>query len=113
MNNNSYPSAVLLISSPDREGIIAGVTDFIAKNKGNILYSDQHVDSSVGIFFMRIEWSLAGFSLAREEIYTEFKAIAETFEMDWKLYFSDEKPRTAIFVSKSLHCLYDILYRYR
>jgi formyltetrahydrofolate deformylase len=112
MDKNSA-HAILLISCPDRRGLIAAVTDFIYRNNGNIEHADQHVDKDKGIFFMRIEWSLEGFNIKREEIYGEFKNIADYYKMDWKLYFSDEKPKLAIFVSKKLHCLYDLLYRYK
>ena len=107
------PAAVLLISCPDRRGLIAGVTDFIYRNNGNIEHLDQHVDPALGVFFMRIEWSLDGFSVPRERIHTDFSEVAAKFSMEWKLHFSDERPKFAIFVSKSLHCLYDILSRYR
>ena len=37
---------------------------------------------------------------------------AHKYGMSFRLYFSDEKPRMAIFVSKLSHCLYDMLARY-
>lgn len=105
-------NAVLLISCQDRRGLIAAVTNFIYDNNGNIEDVDQHVDNYSRIFFMRIEWSLEGFNINRNDIYKEFKPIAENYEMNWRLFFTDEKPKIAIFVSKTLHCLYDLLYRY-
>ncbi len=113
MNRKETPTAVLLISCPDRRGLIAAVTDFVFRNNGNIEHSDQHVDKSLGVFFMRIEWSLEGFSIPRGDIAGEFAEVAGRFSMEWELYFSDSRPRAAIFVSKHLHCLYDLLYRYR
>ncbi|MFH1416348.1 MAG: formyltetrahydrofolate deformylase [Elusimicrobiota bacterium] len=104
---------ILLISCPDRRGLIAAVTDFIYTNNGNIEHADQHVDKKKGIFFMRIEWSLEGFSIPRESITGEFSPIATKYEMEWQLHFTDYKPKIAIFVSKKLHCLYDLLYRYK
>ena len=62
---------------------------------------------------MRIEWSLDGFKIKREDIQQAFSVIARTFNMTWKLSFSDQKTRVAIFVSKHLHCLYDLLYRHK
>lgn len=109
MKNN----AILLISCPDRKGLIAGVTDFVFSRSGNIEHADQHVDKNRNIFFMRIEWSLEGFSVPPEEIKNEFTPIARKFNMDWNLYFTARKSNTALFVSKELHCLYDILYRYK
>ncbi len=105
--------AILLISCPDSRGITAAVTGFIANNSGNIIHADQHIDEHSNTFFMRIEWSLEGFSIERQEIVGSFAEIAAKFKMSWQLHFSGEKERVAVFVSKHLHCLYDLLYRYR
>ncbi|MBF0489255.1 MAG: formyltetrahydrofolate deformylase [Candidatus Omnitrophica bacterium] len=105
--------AILLISSPDSKGITAAITSFIANNGGNIIHADQHIDEQSNTFFMRIEWSLVGFQIKREKITEAFSPIAHQFKMTWQLHFSDQKERVAIFVSKHLHCLYDLLYRYR
>jgi len=105
-------SAILLIHCPDREGLVASVTDFIHKNHGNILFLDQHVDAEKKVFFMRVEWELAKFKISRENLAQDIqKSVAQKFNMQWKLYFSDEAPRMAVFVSKQAHCLYDILAR--
>lgn len=103
--------AILLISCPDRKGITAAVTNFIYHNNGNIVHADQHIDDQSNTFFMRIEWSLKGFGLPRQKIAGRFGPIARRFQMRWKLGFTDQIPRAAIFVSKPLHCLYDLLYR--
>ena len=104
---------ILLISCPDQKGITAAVTDFVFKRSGNIVDAAQHADAESGAFFMRIEWELAGFSVPRERIAEEFRPLAETFQMSWELYFTDVPVKTAIFVSKQLHCLYDLLFRYK
>ena len=106
-------NAILLISSADQKGITAAVTNFVFEHKGNILHADQHIDDQENIFFMRIEWSLEGFNLKRDQIATSFKSIADKFSMDWQLSFTDEVDRMAVFVSKHVHCLYDLLYRYK
>jgi formyltetrahydrofolate deformylase len=105
--------AILLISCRDQKGITATVTNFIFQNQGNIIHADQHIDEQSNTFFMRIEWSLDAFKLKREEIQPAFCAIAKPFNMMWRLSFSDQKTRLAIFVSKHLHCLYDLLYRHK
>jgi formyltetrahydrofolate deformylase len=106
-------SAILLVYCPDREGIVLAITSFISKNKGNILFLDQHVDSEKSRFFMRVEWDLARFSIDDEQIGEEFrKHTAAGFEMLWQLYFSNETPRMALFVSRLPHCFYDILARF-
>ena len=111
---NQTRSAILLVYCADRKGLIASVTEFIYRSNGNIIRLDQHVDSKKRIFFMRAEWDLNNTNLPVEELGVHFQAeIAEKFGMQWKLYFSDETPRIAVFVSKLSHCLYDILSRYQ
>lgn len=106
-------TAKLLLHCPDKPGILAEVTDFITVNKGNIIYLDQYVDHVENIFFMRIEWELDGFLVPQEKIEDYFATLyAQKYEMIFRLYFSDTKPRMAIFVSKMSHCLFDLLARY-
>ncbi|MFA9409371.1 MAG: formyltetrahydrofolate deformylase [Candidatus Dadabacteria bacterium] len=105
-------SATLLIHCPDKKGLVSAITEFIFKNDGNILYLDQHVDAEQNVFFMRVEWDLANFTIPTDKIGEYFDTlIGEKFEMQWRLYFSDDTPRMAIFVSKMSHCLHDILSR--
>lgn len=105
--------AKLLLHCPDKPGILAEVTDFITVNKGNIIYLDQYVDHVENIFFMRIEWELKDFLVPQEKIEDYFATLyAQKYEMNFRLYFSDTKPRMAIFVSKMSHCLFDLLARY-
>ena len=106
-------TAKLLLHCPDKPGILAEVTDFITVNKGNIIYLDQYVDHVENIFFMRIEWELKDFLVPQEKIEDYFRTLyGQKYEMDFRLYFSDVKPRMAIFVSKMPHCLFDMLARY-
>lgn len=108
------PTAILLLHCKDQTGIISEVTKFITDNKGNIVYIDQYVDHEDGMFFMRIEWELEGFVIPRERIMEYIQTLyAQRYEMTFNLYFNDEKPRMAIFVSKMSHCLYDLLARYK
>ena len=103
----------LLLHCPDQPGILAEVTDFITVNKGNIIYLDQYVDHVENIFFMRIEWELESFLVPQEKIEDYFETLyAQKYGMSFRLYFSDVKPRMAIFVSKMSHCLFDLLARY-
>ena len=106
-------TAKLLLHCPDKPGILAEVTDFITVNKGNIIYLDQYVDHVENIFFMRIEWELKDFLVPQEKIEDYFRTLyGQKYEMDFRLYFSDVKPRMAIFVSKLSHCLFDMLAPY-
>ncbi len=106
-------TAILLIHCPDRQGILATVTEFLNKNNGNIINLDQHVDRVEKIFYMRVEWELKDFAIPSEKIGEYFDTlIGSKLEMNWKLYFSEDVPRMSIFVSKMSHCLFDILSRY-
>ena len=53
-------SAVLLIDCPDRKGLVARVSSLLYERGANILHADQHQDHDLGLFFMRVEWALAG-----------------------------------------------------
>lgn len=108
------PTAILLLHCPDQQGIISEVTKFITDNKGNIVYLDQYVDHQDGRFFMRIEWELECFLIPREKISEYIDTLyAQRYDMTFSLYFSDIRPRMAIFVSKMSHCLFDLLARYK
>jgi formyltetrahydrofolate deformylase len=113
MNSDSTKSAILLIHCKDQPGIVVSITDFIFNNGGNILNLDQHVDFEHQRFFMRVEWDMARFSLASDEIGKVFEsAVASQFAMKWQLHFASDRPRMALFVSKLPHCFYDILSRF-
>jgi len=106
-------TAILLMYCPDQAGILASVTEFINVNKGNILYLDQHVDYEQNIFFMRTEFDLTEFLIPREKINEYFGTLfGKKYEITFSLYFGDQKPQMALFVSKMSHCLFDILARY-
>ncbi len=106
-------TAVLLIHCPDKQGIVANVSNFLFENNGNVIDLDQHVDREQNLFFMRVEWELENFAIPDEKIDDYFGTlIGNKFNMKWQLYFTRRKPRMAIFVSKMSHCLYDILQRY-
>lgn len=105
------PTATLLVSCPDRPGLVAKIANFIYANGGNIIHADQHTDFTTGLFLTRIEWQLEGFNLPREVIAPAFAAIAKPIEASWQLHFSDSIPRIAIWVTKQDHCLLDLLWR--
>ncbi|WP_400077245.1 formyltetrahydrofolate deformylase [Winogradskyella sp. R77965] len=103
----------LLIHCKDQPNIIASVTNFITNNDGNIVYIDQHVDREQNIFFMRLECEFILGSYTAEKFEVQFETtLAEKFQLKWRIYAADIKPKMALFVSKYDHCLYDILGRY-
>lgn len=105
-------TAILLISCPDRKGIVASVSHFIYQHDGNIIHADQHLDHELGLFFMRIEWNMDGFDLPIKKFKDYFEPIALKFKMNWHIKTSKDILKVAIFVSKQDHCLSDLLYRY-
>lgn len=104
-------SAVLLIDCPDRKGLVARVSGLLFVHGANILHADQHRDQELGLFFMRVEWELDGFDL--EAFKTAFAALAGELQMRWKLTSSARRPRVALFCSQYLHCMADLLHRWR
>jgi formyltetrahydrofolate deformylase len=113
VNSPASKSAILLVDCPDRKGIVTAITEFISRNGGNILYLDQHVDTQCQVFFMRVEWDLHDFAIDDGDIGEQFEArVGKHFSMKWRLHFSYEVPRMALFVSQQPHCFYDILARY-
>lgn len=109
----SDANAILLLSCPDKKGIVAGVSNFIFKNGGNIVHADQHTSVGSKTFFMRIEWELNGFRIPRREIGAAITPLANRFGMKWDLRFTDEVPRVALFVSRHVHCFHDLIMRRR
>ncbi len=106
-------SAILLIDSPDRKGLVATVAEFLYRHNANITHADQHQDSESGMFLMRVEWDLSDFALDVVQFKERLTPIAEKFQMRWRLETSSEKTRMAIFVSRYDHCLVDLLYRHQ
>jgi formyltetrahydrofolate deformylase len=115
-------TAVLLIDCPDRKGLVARVSGLLYEHGANILHADQHQDHDLGLFFMRVEWGLAdkgpngrngGTDFDSEKFKADFAKIAEELDMRWKLYAASEVPRVALFCSQYLHCMADLLHRWR
>jgi formyltetrahydrofolate deformylase len=104
-------TAILLIDSPDRKGLVAKISTFLYDHGANILHADQHRDNEAGLFFMRIEWELDSFALDDAAFRAAFEPLASELGLRWKVEYSRRLPRVAIFVSKYLHCLADLLQR--
>lgn len=106
-------TAVLLVDCPDAKGIVASISSFLYSHGANILSSDQHQDNQAGLFFMRVAFDLADFTLELEEFAREFQPIADRFRMQWRIEDTARLPRVAIFVSRYQHCLVDLLHRHQ
>src|SRR5438445_3672545 len=106
-------TAILLLTCPDRKGVVASVADFIYRHNGNILHADEHADEGSNLFLMRVEFDPAEFDVAPEHFSESFTPTAERFQIRWRLAQSTYRPRMVILVSKYDHCLVDLLYRHR
>jgi formyltetrahydrofolate deformylase len=108
-------SVTLQMGCKDKKGIIAGITSFIHGNSGNIIVLDEFVDPGTRRFFMRVQWSTGGFRIKRKDLRREIGALMGKMglDADWALFFSDSRPRMAIFVSKYDHCIYELLLKHR
>jgi len=106
-------TATLLITCPDQLGLVAGLSNFLLRFRANILHADQHIDGEEGLFLMRVEWDLTDFTASRKEFIKDFQPFAVQHQMKWRLAYSEDKIRVALFVSKNDHCLVDLLHRYR
>jgi len=126
-------SAVLLIDCPDRKGLVARVSSLLYRHGANILHADQHQDHDLGLFFMRVEWALDGSSerlagrasdppqaaqthpdrFDLDAFRAAFAPLAAELGMRWQLTSASRLPRVALFCSQYLHCMADLLHRWR
>ncbi len=105
--------ATLLVSCPDRRGIVAALAQLLYGLGANLLDSDQHTDTAEGQFFQRIRFDMSEPHTDRNGLTGGLDEAARRFDMTWRLSFSADRKRVAIFVSKYDHCLYDLLLRHR
>ena len=104
----------LLVSCPDRPGIVAAVSRFLYEHGANIVHSDQHsTDPSGGLFFMRIEFALARLDERLPDLEREFAAVSGPLEMQGRFTLEARRKRLAVFVSKEDHCLQELLWQQR
>lgn len=105
--------ATLLVSCPDRPGIVAGLAQLLYGHGCNIIDADQHTDVEAGQFFQRIRIDLAELKTDRHTLESGIKEVAARFTMQSRLVYSKRPKRVALFVSKFDHCLYDLLLRHK
>ena len=103
----------LTISCPDRAGIIAAVSGFIAQHGGFIVEASYHTEQEAQRFFMRQEICADSLPLGVDELHCLFAPLAQEFDMNWQLSDSAQKKRLVVLVSKQDHCLNDLLHRWR
>jgi len=107
----STTGLILTLACPDRRGIVAAVSAFLAERDGNILDAQQYDDAETGAFFMRVVFDPDG--RTAEDLRVPFAAVANTFQMRWSLRDPAVRKRAMILASKADHCLADLLYRWR
>lgn len=110
-NRERYYS--LRFSCPDRTGIVARVSNFLAEHDGWILRSSQHADEDTNRFFMRVEVKADSLAFALPELHARFAPIARELDMEWQASDSEVRKRVVVLVSKQTHCLYDLLERWQ
>jgi formyltetrahydrofolate deformylase len=103
----------LLVSCPDRRGIVASLAQVLYGHGANILDADQHTDPIAGMFFQRIRFDMSSMTTDRVALEHGVTEVAGRFGMDWRLAYGHQVKRVAIFVSRYDHCLYDLLVRHR
>lgn len=113
MNAPASTLATLLVSCPDRRGIVAALAQVLYGHGANILDSDQHTDAVAGLFFQRLRFDLAELMTDRVTLERGIAELAERFQMQYRLLYQARRKRIAIYVSKYDHCLYDLLLRQR
>ncbi|MDG3073238.1 formyltetrahydrofolate deformylase [Bacillus halotolerans] len=104
----------LLVSCPDQPGIVAAVSAFLLEHGANIIESNQYTtDPEGGRFFLRIDFDCEGIQEKKEKLQDAFSSIADTFDMTWSLTMASDLKRVAIFVSKELHCLHELIWEWQ
>lgn len=106
-------TATLLVCCPDRKGLVAALAQLLYGHGANILDSDQHTDPVAGQFFQRIKFDMSELHTDRQSLETAISEVAGRFSMSWRIADGKSRCKTAIFVSKYDHCLYDLLLRQR
>lgn len=108
-------TARLLISCPDRPGIVAATSTFLYERGANILQSDQYsTDPRGGRFLMRMEFHREGLGDERADLEGAFEAeVARRFGMEWRIWYAEDRKRVGLMVSRYGHCLLDLLWRWR
>jgi len=103
--------ATLLVSCPDRRGLVAGLAQFLTVHGANILHAEQHRDDTTGQFYQRVQFDMSQAFSDRAGLENGLREVAARFEMAWTIHYGDRVPRVAIFVSRLNHCLYDLVLR--
>ncbi|MBN2640461.1 MAG: formyltetrahydrofolate deformylase [Victivallales bacterium] len=103
---------VFLIKCPDHKGILADISSYFANKGFNILQCNQHTDTIANRYFMRLTLDGTDLKTSRRALESDFIKFAAERQLDWSVHYSDNKPKVCLMVSKTSHCLYDLLERH-
>ncbi|MEN1968624.1 formyltetrahydrofolate deformylase [Lentibacillus sp. N15] len=113
-SSNQLNCGRLIVKCPDRPGIVAAVSHFLSARDANIMESTQYSsDPENGTFFIRIEFFCDGLRRKRNQLEQDFAEIADSFSMEYHFTYRNERKRSAIFVSKEIHCLMELLWEWQ
>jgi formyltetrahydrofolate deformylase len=113
MRDNPSTLATLIVSCPDRHGLVVALAQFLTVHGANIVHAEQHRDPTTNLFFQRMQFDMREMAPDRQLLHDGLRALAGTYQMKWALHYGDYTHRMAIFVSKAEHCLYDLVLRQR
>ena len=113
MNLTEKNIAILLLTCPDKAGLVSRIAHFIFERGGNIVDLDEHVLSDEGIFSIRVAWQMDSFTISPDDLDDAIRPMAKEFKADYQLHYSETIPNIAVFVSRYDHCLNDLLWRYK
>ena len=102
---------IFLIQCEDRKGILSATSTWFFQRSYNIVHCQQHTDNIEGRYFMRIELDMLDLKTTRKELEEDFGLFAKEYNLTWECHYSDYNARVAIMVSKTSHCLYDLIAR--
>jgi len=102
---------IFLIQCNDRKGLFAAISQYFYSNGFNIIHCQQHSDTRAKRYYMRVELDLADLKTTRKELRDDFATFANRLDLAWECHFTDYRSRVAILVSKTSHCLYDLVSR--
>ena len=102
---------IFLIQCPDQKGLVSRISTFFYEKSFNILHCQQYTDIAQNQYFMRLKLDLDCLRSSRKDLEREFEEFGIPLDLEWSIHYSDHPQRVAILVTKSPHCLYDLLLR--
>jgi formyltetrahydrofolate deformylase len=111
LNADYMRSIIFLIQCPDQKGLVSRISTFFFERGFNILHCQQHTDVQKNLYFMRLKLDMDSLSTSRRALEEDFKEFGKPYNLIWSVHYSDYIQKVAILVTKTSHCLYDLLLR--